>query len=391
MNALWLHIRSLLIALLAVVSAGTFTPALAHKPSDSFLTFTVEGNAINVEWHIALRDLEYAIGLDDDRDGKITWAETQARHQAIIGYATERLKLSSGGSPCILKPTAQLVDRHTDGAYSVLRFVLACGEPANVSQLTVDYSLLFDLDPQHRGLIDLRSIGDSGEATHQLAIAEPNRRTLTFGLHQQGSSNELRHFIQEGVWHIWIGFDHILFLLALLIPAVLIRRSGEWQGVASFRNAFWNVAKVVTAFTIAHSVTLSLASLQLVSLPSRLVEATIAASVILAAFNNIYPMFDDRRTWMVAFVFGLIHGFGFASVLGDFGLEGWTLVTALVSFNVGVELGQLCIVAAFLPIAFSLRNGALYRRGVMLAGSAAIVLIAFAWFVERAFNLAIFG
>ena len=391
MTASWLQIRSLFAALAAVLLLGHFTPANAHKPSDSFLTFTVEGESIVGEWHIALRDLEYALGIDVNRDGKITWAELETRHDAIRTYANEHLKLSRGDGACSLKPTSQLVDRHTDGAYSVLRFSVDCGDTPDASKLTVAYSLFFDLDPQHRGLIDLRTTGSGGEAAHQLAIAEPNRRALTFGLQQQSSSNELRHFIQEGVWHIWIGFDHILFLLALLLPAVLIRSKSKWQGVSSFRSAFWNVAKVVTAFTIAHSITLSLASLQLVVLPSRLVEATIAASVILAALNNLFPFFNERRIWVVAFVFGLIHGFGFASVLGDFGLEGWTLVTALVSFNVGVELGQLCIVAVFLPIAFFLRNGALYRRGVMLAGSAAIVVIAFAWFIERAFNVAIFG
>jgi hypothetical protein len=122
-----------------------------------------------------------------------------------------------------------------------------------------------------------------------------------------------------------------------------------------------------------------------VALPSRLVESSIAASVVLAALNNVFPLFHGRR-WMVAFCFGLIHGFGFASVLADLGLPQGTLALALVGFNLGVECGQLSIVAAFLPLAFALRRTRLYRRGVFVAGSALIALVAAIWFAERVFN-----
>jgi hypothetical protein len=187
-----------------------------------------------------------------------------------------------------------------------------------------------------------------------------------------------------------VGYDHILFLLALLLPAVLIITTpsggGVAQPVASFRPALYNVIKVVTAFTVAHSITLSLATLQVVRLPSRLVESCIAASVVLAALNNLRPFFRERA-WMVAFAFGLIHGFGFASVLNDLGLPRGVLALALVGFNLGVEAGQLAIVAVFLPVAFVMRRTTLYRRGVFQLGSVAIILVASAWLVERAFNL----
>jgi hypothetical protein len=137
---------------------------------------------------------------------------------------------------------------------------------------------------------------------------------------------------------------------------------------------------------LAHSITLSLATLGLVSLPSRWVESTIAASVVIAALNNIFPLFRERR-WMMAFVFGLIHGFGFASVLADLGLPQDALVLALVGFNVGVEAGQLAIVALFLPVTFLIRHTAFYRRLILGAGSALIVALALIWFAERAFNL----
>ena len=160
----------------------------------------------------------------------------------------------------------------------------------------------------------------------------------------------------------------------------------RWQPVSNRRGAAIEVFKVVTAFTLAHSVTLSLAALGVVTLPSRLVESVIAASVVLAALNNLRGTIERRR-WVLAFVFGLIHGFGFASVLADLGLPQGALVLALVGFNVGVELGQLAIVAAFLPLAFSLRGTRFYRVGVLTGGSILVALIASWWFIQRAFDL----
>ena len=160
------------------------------------------------------------------------------------------------------------------------------------------------------------------------------------------------------------------------------------RGVSRFKEASLSVLAVVTAFTLAHSITLSLAALQIISLPSRLVESAIAASVVFAAANNLVPMVQGR--WLMAFFFGLIHGFGFASVLTELGLPTGALVVSLVGFNLGVELGQLAIVAVFLPLAFVLRHTRFYQRGVLVGGSWAALLVALAWFVERAFDLSLF-
>jgi hypothetical protein len=146
------------------------------------------------------------------------------------------------------------------------------------------------------------------------------------------------------------------------------------------------VLRIVTAFTLAHSITLSLATLGFVSLPSRWVESAIAASVVLAALNNVWPVFHGRR-WMVAFGFGLIHGFGFASVLIDLGLPQGALALALLGFNLGVECGQMAIVAAFLPLAFVLRHSAFYRRLVLRLGSLLITALASTWLAERVFEI----
>jgi hypothetical protein len=353
--------------------------AQAHKPSDSYLTLSIEENQVAGQWDIALRDLDFAIGLDTNADGAITWGEVQARQKEIDAYALSRLQVSASGQACPLKATAHLVDDHTDGAYAVLRFQAVC--PSIAGSLQVKYQLFFDIDPQHKGLLRLQYQGAS-----ITGIFSPDNADQNFSLQAPSRLRQFIDYLREGIWHIWIGYDHILFLLALLLPAVVVREAGRWQPVPAFKPAFWSVLRIVTAFTVAHSVTLTLATLGVISLPSRWVESTIAASVIIAALNNIYPLFRERR-WVMAFLFGLIHGFGFASVLTDLGLPQDALVIALVGFNVGVETGQLAIVAGFLPLIYFLRASWFYRRVLLMGGSILIAILASVWFVERAFDI----
>jgi hypothetical protein len=167
---------------------------------------------------------------------------------------------------------------------------------------------------------------------------------------------------------------------------VLYRHTGQWQPAIRFRPVLIEVIKIVTAFTIAHSITLSLATLGVISLPSRWVESAIAASVILAALNNLYPLID-KKLWLVAFGFGLIHGLGFANVLKDLGLPQNMLLLTLLAFNLGVELGQLTLVTGFLPVAFWLRHTQWYRKVVFTLGSVLIAMLAFVWLLERSLNL----
>ncbi len=354
--------------------------ALAHKPSDSYLTLYADGQSLKGQWDIALRDLEYAVGLDADGDGAITWGELKAKQADVDAYVLARLALSADGRPCRLTPTEHLVDDHTDGAYAVLRFTAQC-ETGSYAKAEVEYSLFFDLDPTHRGLLRVEQAKDS-----LTGILSPERPRMELRAGGRSKLEQFADYVREGVWHIWIGFDHILFLLSLLLPSVFIAMGKGWQPADRFGSAFWDVFKVATSFTVAHSITLSLAALSVIQLPSRLVESAIALSVVLAALNNVWPLVHGRR-WLVAFGFGLIHGFGFASVLTDLGLPQSALLLALVGFNLGVEVGQLAIIAAFLPIAFALRRTWIYRRLVFIGGSAVIVVIAGIWLVERAFNL----
>ena len=379
----------------------TSTNALAHKPSDSYLTMSVtkDGSDVTVRWDIALRDLDYVLQLDRDNDGALTWGEVRSRGDDITKYATANLALSSKDKPCALTTTAPMqLDKHSDGTYAVLSLTAACGA-ALTDALQVKYSLLFDVDPSHRGLVQWLPPGKDGKAEEALSVilgTESATQNLAFQPPSQWQS--FKQYVVEGAFHIWIGYDHILFLLSLLLPAVLLFRRNDTNTskkmfgnsqilpAESFWGAFKEVLKVVTAFTLAHSITLSLAALGIISLPSRWVESVIAASIIVAAIQNIRGVVDNRR-WVMAFGFGLIHGFGFASVLADLGLPQNALVTALIGFNVGVELGQLAIVAVFLPLAFWLRATKFYQVGVFKWGSVLIALMALYWFVQRAFDL----
>lgn len=373
-----MQLRVPAILLIALLYLWAPPKAYAHKASDSYLALKASGNRIDGQWDIALRDLDLAIGLDRDGNGELTWDEIRSKHGDIAAYALFRLRLSAGDIPCPATANEHLIDHHTDGAYAVLRFSAACAN--RVGTIEVDYNLLFDLDPQHKGLVRMENDG-----TTTTAIFSPEHRRQRFELAHTDKIRQFTDYLKHGVWHIWIGFDHILFLLSLLLPAVLVLDNRRWQSNDSFRDASIDVLKIVTAFTLAHSVTLTLATLEVIALPSRWVESAIAASVVVAALNNLFPLIQNR--WIAAFAFGLIHGFGFAGVLADLGLPQSTLLIALIGFNLGVEMGQLAIVAAFLPLAYVLRQTWMYRQLVFHAGSALIAVIASIWLAERALDL----
>ncbi|MGI9428032.1 MAG: HupE/UreJ family protein [Bythopirellula sp.] len=355
----------------------------AHKPSDSYLTIAGGGDRLTAEWDIALKDLELLVGLDDNQDGKITWGELKAKRQIIAAHALSRLQIAVDGQRCAVDVTDLLVTQHSDGTYAVL--VLQVDGPGNAEVLGIQYGLLFDADPTHRGLVLYTN--DTVSSTHVLSPAEPNLELRT-------SEGNLWHafvdYVREGVWHIWIGFDHILFLIALLLPAVFVWREHQWQPAEAFGPTCVSVLKIVTMFTLAHSITLWLAVMEYVTLPSQLVEATIAFSIILTCVHNLYPVLP-LSNWAIAFVFGLVHGFGFANVLLDLGLSNFALALSLLGFNVGVELGQLAIVLCFLPLAFLLRVTWFYRLPVFRFGSVFIAVIAGVWMYERVFNAEILG
>lgn len=356
------------LAILAVLVVSS--TAWAHKPSDAHLALHADGATLDGRLDIAVRDLDGALQIDNG-DGAITWGELQAAAPRIAAYVTDRIALAAGNSegmtPCPLAlGTAQLVDL-SDGAYWALPVHATCAHrPATVA---VTYKLLFDLDAQHRGLVHI-----DGQT---LIVRDATPVTATLG-----AATSTLSFVKEGIWHIWMGLDHILFLLCLVLPAVFQRRTARWQAADSLRDVVTEVFETVTAFTLAHSITLVISAVGLVTLPSRFVETAIALSVVAAALNNLLRTIDAR--WAVAFALGLLHGFGFSSVLIDLGLPSKELIGALLGFNVGVELGQAAIVLVAVPVLFLIRRTLAYQA-LLWAGSASVVLVAGFWSYQRCF------
>lgn len=367
--------RTLGLLLMSLIALLLSPSASAHRPSDAFLTLDVNGGVVSGQWEIALRDLAVVTDLDADGNRELTWGELRRAGPALQQTLLQHLQLQGDGRECVLRFEPPLVHERSDGAYAWFALSATCAETPRT--LRVDYRLLFDVDPTHRGLLTLTA----GSATHALVLG-PDSVPSSIDLANPSPWRTFADYLIEGVWHIWIGYDHVLFLLALLLPAVLRYDRDRWVAQERLAPALWNVFGVVTAFTLAHSVTLTLAALGLVNLPIRWVEAAIAASVLLAALNNIKPLVIGKR-WLVAFAFGLIHGFGFASVLGELGLPQGLRVVALAAFNLGVELGQLAIVIVAVPIAFALRDTSFYRVGLRVAGSAAAAVLATLWLGQR--------
>lgn len=362
------------LLLIALILSGN---AQAHKPSDSYLQLRVADSQITGEWDIALRDIEYAIGVDSNGDGNITWGEVRAHRDAIAAYALRGLQVQSEGECSLQVSDLQIAD-HTDGAYAALMLSGHC--LAAPKKIAIHYTLLFDIDPTHRGLLNL----DFGGV--QTVVFSPDRRQIEFRAGASGAMATFLQYLQEGLWHVWTGWDHMLFLAGLMLPAVLRRTRSGWVPVHSLKFAVWDTFRIVTAFTIAHACTLSLAAMGVISLPSRLVESLVAATVVFAGINNLIPMVQ-RGLWMLAFFFGLIHGTAIASALLELGLPPGQRVLALLAFNLGVEGAQLTLVCLVVPISFVFRHSRLYRRAVILPSSVVISVIGMIWLVQRAFAI----
>jgi hypothetical protein len=369
MNAL----RSLAL-MFVLLLAGPL--AQAHIASNGFLTLKVVGSRVSGALELAIRDGELAVGLDRDGNGKVTWGELKSSQAALQNYVQGHLRLRGADGLCRLEFAPVEVNDRVDGRYLWLPIAAECG--GTLERLFIDYTLLDAEDPSHRGLLTLVADGAA-----QTAVLGGGGGARQFELGHVSSWSAFLEYLRAGIWHIWSGIDHLLFLLSLLLPAVLVRRQNRWEAVPIAGPAFLNIVKVVTAFTLAHSITLSLAAFDVIRLPSRLTESVIAASIIIAALNNVFPRITEGR-WRIAFAFGLLHGFGFASVLAEMGLPKGARLTSLLAFNLGVESGQLAVVLAIMPLAYFLRATHFYRRAVMPWGSSAIACLALFWFVQRA-------
>ncbi len=366
-------LRLVLMVLLAIAAF----PATAHQQSVSYLDATIDDRSggVDLEIDVAIRELAMTFPLDTDRDEIVTWGELSALRPQLESWVAFGVKLTGFGGDCALTPMGLGIRGYDRGPYAAMRFRARC---TTTDGLRLHYGLMFDRDLQHRALVTFRRQGAINNASNN-AILRSDARMAEL---PTDAGTAFVAFLREGIHHILIGYDHLAFLLCLLLPAALLRTNGQWRPVDRFRDAFVHVLGIVTAFTAVHSLTLSAAALGWIVPSSRLVEATIAISVLLAALNNIRPLIL-RRLWMVGFSFGLIHGFGFAGALSELGLPTGERLTALIGFNLGVEIGQIVVVCATLPILFLLRRKRWYGTIAMPAMSLAIMALAAWWLTER--------
>jgi hypothetical protein len=361
----------LLALILGLATSGA---ALAHANGTSYLLIASgdTGAPLTATWDIAAADLQLPLELDTDGDGALTTGELAARGAALARFATDRLDVRRGGLDCMVRPgTPTLNTRESETFVSLpLQAVCAADGPLEVS------TSLFFGSAGYSALLDVRT------PAHRFAAAlSMNGATWTEPAVPSVLATSW-HFLREGVGHVLIGYDHIAFLLLLLLPSVLRVSASGWVAAASGRHVLRDLLKIVTAFTVAHSVTLGLAATETVHVPTQPIEVAIAGSIVVAGLLNLFPA---AARWRMPLVlsFGLVHGFGFANALQGIDASGFRLAPLLVGFNLGVEVAQLLIIAAVLPVLWLLSRTRGYARRVMPALSVATALTGGVWLIGR--------
>ncbi|MGH8250769.1 MAG: HupE/UreJ family protein [Steroidobacteraceae bacterium] len=360
-----------LTILLSLLACGV---AHAHANGSSFLRIASGdgGSPLSGTWDIATADLALPLELDANGDGALTAGEIDARRDAITRFALQRLVIGRGGENCRLSPGALTTRRRGPEEYVSFRWSGDCPSGGTVEVAT---SLFFG-SVGYSALLDVRTTAGRYPAAlsfNDPAWTEPAAVSIFA---------TLLRFLREGVRHVLIGYDHVVFLLLLLLPSVLRGSASGWTMLESRRMVVLDLLKIVTAFTLAHSVTLALAASGAVTLPVRPVEVAIAASIVVAGLLNLIPAAAPLRL-PLAFGFGCIHGFGFANALREIDAEGMRLLPLLFGFNVGVEVAQLLIVAATLPLLWLARRSSRYAKRVMPALSVSAAMIGAFWLAGR--------
>lgn len=389
--------------LLAILALALPLGVAAHSASTAWLSLKVSESTIEGTWDIAVRDVDLALTLDADRDGRVTWGEIRRRRSEIEAWALGGLSLATGGIEIPLKVTRVAVSTASETECLQLQ-IRGTGVPSGRS-LTLKYRLLLDLDPMHRGLV---RVSTPANPAGTAGILGPDRPQLVIELNDPPVTS-VGGFLREGVHHIATGYDHLLFLLALLLPAVVARGPMGWHSAGAPRPILFRVLRIVTAFTLAHSMTLALAAMDWVHPPSRWVESMIAVSIAVSAAANLdgrmgsptrrerafagtwiwrrWVGLNEAHPWSIPLAFGLVHGFGFADGLRELGLSRAHLVEPLFGFNLGVELGQIGAVALVLPILFWAGRTRTYQRWGLAVASWIILAIASTWVLDRSLDL----
>lgn len=399
----------LAITMLASISSFAF----GHAKNETYIWLNAQEDHFDGRVELCLVDLRKYLDMDIPTEVEAAREDILARAPELSEYVTRNFELKTKDGEIIPYEIVKidLAEAPFFGHFAQIFFKTAVMDvPAEVR---VKGTFLFEQDKYSRCLLcttynHFTGITHPEAFFHAVYSPWNDEQAVDFNKLEKVKMGR-KYFIWEGIRHIWIGIDHILFLVTLLLASVLVkRRVGDdenpeatemldsavpikprykWIPVEGFPGAFWNIFKIVTIFTIAHSITLALASLDIITLPSRLVESIIALSIVLVAINNIIPTFRDR-TWIILFMFGLFHGMGFASVMQNLPFRMPHLKNLLVCFNVGVELGQMAIVAAVFPVIFLLRKMSWYKPVILIGGSLVMIVVAGYWFVERAMGWA---
>jgi hypothetical protein len=352
------------ISLLCACSA-----VFAHTSGSSFLALRAEGaSTVHADWDFDVRDLNQSLQLDADGDGAVTWAEILAARPEIESLVLARTHLGSSGGACTVKSTdVPAIAEHGDGPY--LRFIATFSCPPG--PLLLDHSGWFGFDAGHRALLEYEAVGGARTQAILASSAKQWRATESRLAH-------LVRFLVEGMHHLITGYDHLAFLGVLLLALARRRRSGESSPLPQMLK---RALAVITAFTLAHSLTLGLAATGHIRVPSQAVEIAIALSVMIAALLNLSRGASEHG-WKLAFAFGLVHGLGFAGALAELA-SGSIDLFALAAFNVGIETAQIAIAAASVPLIWWLFRGLRSERvGVPLA-SISVACVAAVWVGSR--------
>ena len=365
------------IAVLALLCAGAFAPPVvhAHSTGTSFLRIELpraEG-PVELRWEFALHDLAWAVFIDSDVDGVASVEEVLGAREGINSAVLRQLSVSRGGEPCTLAPDGLSIDGRQDEKFVAVQLRATC--PAR-GLLEVAGGLFMQGDSSQRVLLSVKRGDESIESA--LSPMEPRWMEPR----EVSAWAAFMHFLGQGMFHVFIGYDHIAFVLLLLLPAVLRPVDGRWQGAEGLSVVTRDIVTIVTAFTIAHSTTLALAITGMVHVPTQPIEVAIAASIAAAAAINLIPKLSPVRL-PLAFGFGFVHGFGFANALSELDPEGAGLVPLLAGFNIGVEFAQLVIVALVLPAIYAVRRTRWYARGVLPLGSCALGAAGVVWMIQR--------
>lgn len=367
--------RILFAILLSLANFAGARCAFAHSTSTSFLQLELPNAAgpVGVRWDLAVHDIVWSVFIDRNFDGVVTWAEVQAAGPTIENAILGELAVQRGGVACKLRfADLALAKRMEQNFVSVAMFA----DCPRAGLLGVGGTMFMAGDASQRVLLSARR----GKETFAGVLSASTSNWLE--PERQSAWRSFARFVREGIWHVATGYDHMAFLLLLLLPSVLRQVDGKWQGATSLSQVGRDIVTIVTAFTIAHSTTLALAVTGTVHLPTQPIEVAIAASIAVAAAINLLPRLSTLRL-PLAFGFGFVHGFGFANALGEIDAAGTALLPLLAGFNIGVEVAQLAIVAALLPVIYLARGTRWYAGGVLPLGSCALGAAGVVWLLQR--------